>query len=76
MDIKQSLRSTHAGLDPVHLVQLCRKALAEIERLEAIETAARQMMDWQKHADPYDFSALLRAGDRLRAALGLPPAHP
>lgn len=34
MDIKQRLRTSHAGLDPVDLVRWCRDALAEIERLE------------------------------------------
>ena len=33
-DIKQRLKSAHAGLDPVDLVRWCRDALAEIERLE------------------------------------------
>lgn len=34
MDIKQRLRTAHAGLDPVDLVRWCREGLAEIERLE------------------------------------------
>jgi hypothetical protein len=49
MDLKQQLRSAHAGLDPVDLVRWCRDALAEIERLEAAH-AARQVDALEKIA--------------------------
>lgn len=57
-DIKQRLKSAHAGLDPVDLVRWCRDALAEIERLEASHCKAvaqgRQVDALERIADRLD----------------------
>lgn len=55
MDIKQRLQFTHAGMDPSVLVQLCREARAEIERVEASHckavSSARQVEAAERIAD-------------------------